>query len=164
MHACFCLISICVVYFGFPETMGVPLEEMGLSFSLCHDFKFRKTDFFLFPSPLRFLSSLHSPLSISHSCIPPLRNYSPNRRVIRRSNSLPTTPRPLKLLRRSSRWRSPSSLPLPRLLPKRYASRTQRRRRTPEIQPSSSPSNFIRIRFSTRSRWPRSRGGQGLVE
>lgn len=29
MHAGFCLISFICVYFGYPETMGVALEEMG---------------------------------------------------------------------------------------------------------------------------------------
>lgn len=33
MHAGFCLISFVCVYFLYPETMGVPLEEMG-AFSL----------------------------------------------------------------------------------------------------------------------------------
>lgn len=29
MHGFFCVCSFVVVYFGYPETMGVPLEEMG---------------------------------------------------------------------------------------------------------------------------------------
>jgi len=29
MHAFFCLCSLIFVYFAYPETMGVPLEEMG---------------------------------------------------------------------------------------------------------------------------------------
>ncbi|KAM0751863.1 general substrate transporter [Meredithblackwellia eburnea MCA 4105] len=32
MHALFCLISFTIVYFGYPETMGVPLEEMDRIF------------------------------------------------------------------------------------------------------------------------------------
>lgn len=31
MHAGFCLISFVMVFFLYPETMGVPLEEMGES-------------------------------------------------------------------------------------------------------------------------------------
>lgn len=29
MHAFFCLCSFVLVYYTYPETMGVPLEEMG---------------------------------------------------------------------------------------------------------------------------------------
>lgn len=29
MHAGFCVLSFILVYFTYPETMGVPLEEMG---------------------------------------------------------------------------------------------------------------------------------------
>lgn len=32
MHACFCICSFIVVYFGYPETCGVPLEEMDRLF------------------------------------------------------------------------------------------------------------------------------------
>ena len=39
MHAFFCLCSFVVVYFAYPETMGIPLEEMGkLVASLRTDF------------------------------------------------------------------------------------------------------------------------------
>lgn len=34
MHAGFCVLSFLLVYFAYPETMGVPLEEMGRSLSL----------------------------------------------------------------------------------------------------------------------------------
>ena len=97
MHAGFCLVSIIMVWTCYPETAGVPLEEMGLSFSLCHDFEFRKPDFFfpyfLLPSPPFF------PVCLAHPLFPLtiqtdelFGDQTPSQPLLGRSNSFDAPP------------------------------------------------------------------------